>query len=161
VVESLPDVGQAGSLRGGWLPPLSGANARGTLWVGPIANRPQLTKLPHNSAPSLAYTYARSQSALLMNCVGVHFCVAHLPAGVRDVEVEQHEASSRAATVRERLELRQTHPNGRGSVWSTPTLGFSRLAGVYSHLFISMSRTLKSHTALPACGILVDVPKRD
>jgi hypothetical protein len=75
-VESLPDVGQAGSLRGGWLPPLSGANARGTLWVGPIANRPQLTKLPHNSAPSLAYTYARSQSALLMNCVGVHFCVA-------------------------------------------------------------------------------------
>src|ERR1035441_2747454 len=43
------DGGQAGSLRGGWLPPLSGANARGTLWVGPIANRPQLAKLPHRA----------------------------------------------------------------------------------------------------------------
>ena len=83
------EVGQAGSLRGGWLPPLSGANARGTRWVGPIANRPQLAKLPHNSAPSLAYTYARSQAALLMNCVGVHFCVAHpLPAGGAEVAEE-------------------------------------------------------------------------
>ena len=26
----------------------------GNLWVRPIANRPQLTKLPHNSAPCLA-----------------------------------------------------------------------------------------------------------
>src|ERR1019366_3542114 len=46
-------------------------------WVGPIANRPQLTKLPHNSVPCLAYTYARIQAALLMNRVGVHFSVAH------------------------------------------------------------------------------------
>jgi hypothetical protein len=37
-------VGQTGSLRGGWLPPLSPANAQ---W--PIANRPQLAKLPHDS----------------------------------------------------------------------------------------------------------------
>jgi hypothetical protein len=54
-------VGQAGSLRGGCLPPLSRANARGTLWVGPIANRPQLTKLPE------------IQAVLLMNRVGIHF----------------------------------------------------------------------------------------
>jgi hypothetical protein len=40
----------AGSLRGGWLPPLSRANARGTLWVGPIAKRPQLAKLLGMSA---------------------------------------------------------------------------------------------------------------
>ena len=28
-------------------------------WVGPIDNRPQLTKLPHNSAPCLVYAYTR------------------------------------------------------------------------------------------------------
>jgi len=38
-------VGQAGSLRGGWLPPLSRARC-GDL---PIAIRPQLAKLPRNS----------------------------------------------------------------------------------------------------------------
>jgi hypothetical protein len=43
------DVGQAGSLRGGWLPPLSDADTRGTLWVGPIGNRPQVDNLPYNS----------------------------------------------------------------------------------------------------------------
>jgi hypothetical protein len=37
-------VGQAGSLRGGCLPPPSLASAA----VWPIANRPQLPKLPHN-----------------------------------------------------------------------------------------------------------------
>ena len=73
-VQVHPDDGEDGP-PGGWLPPLSGANAGGTLWVRPIANRPQLAKLPHNSAPSLAYTYARSQAALLMS-VGVHFRVA-------------------------------------------------------------------------------------
>src|ERR1035438_69388 len=71
------DVGQAGSLRGGWLPPLSGASAGGTLWVRPIDNRPQLARLPHNSVPCLAYTYARIQAVLPMNRVGIHFCVAH------------------------------------------------------------------------------------
>ena len=29
------------------------ANAGGTLWVRPIANRPQLTKLPHNTPPEV------------------------------------------------------------------------------------------------------------
>ncbi len=53
------------------------ANARGTLWVGPIANRPQLTKLPHKSAPCLVYAYAQFQAVLLMNRVDVHFHVAH------------------------------------------------------------------------------------
>jgi hypothetical protein len=42
-------VGQAGSLRGGWLPPPSRVSAGGTLWVRPIANRPQINNLPHNS----------------------------------------------------------------------------------------------------------------
>src|ERR1035437_11062231 len=33
---------------------LSLANARGTLWVGPIDNRPQLVKLPHRVFASVA-----------------------------------------------------------------------------------------------------------
>src|ERR1039458_1039857 len=37
------DVGQVGNLRGGWLPPPT-RNRRGSR---PIANRPQLGKLPH------------------------------------------------------------------------------------------------------------------
>jgi hypothetical protein len=48
----------------GWLPPLGGAKAAG----GPNANRPQLTTLPHNSAP---------EAVLPMNWVGIHYCVAH------------------------------------------------------------------------------------
>jgi hypothetical protein len=43
------DVGQVDNLRGGWIPPPAGANTGGTLWVRPIANRPQLTKLPHTA----------------------------------------------------------------------------------------------------------------
>jgi hypothetical protein len=39
------DVGQVDNLRGGWLPPPAGLKRR----HGPIDNRPQLTKLPHNS----------------------------------------------------------------------------------------------------------------
>src|ERR1017187_208700 len=35
------------NLRGGWLPPLSRANAGGTLWVRPIGNRPQVNNLPY------------------------------------------------------------------------------------------------------------------
>jgi hypothetical protein len=57
-------VGQAGSLRGGCLPPPSLASAA----VWPIANRPQLTKLPHNGALSFV---------LAMNRAGIHFDVAH------------------------------------------------------------------------------------
>jgi hypothetical protein len=60
------EVGQAGSLRGGWQPPPSCANARGTLWAGPIDNRPQLTKLPRNSAPSgLGFTYPLAVSGYI------------------------------------------------------------------------------------------------
>src|ERR1035441_607953 len=39
--------------------------------------RPQLAKLPHKTPRCLAYTYARIQAVLLMNRLGVHFCVAH------------------------------------------------------------------------------------
>src|ERR1017187_8173164 len=42
-----------------------------------IENRPQLSKLPHKSPRCLAYTYPRIQAVLLMNGLGVHFCVAH------------------------------------------------------------------------------------
>jgi len=38
-------VGQTGSLRGGWLPPLSPANAR----LADFQSRPQLARLPHDS----------------------------------------------------------------------------------------------------------------
>src|ERR1017187_9210188 len=57
-------MGQAGILRGGWLPPLSGANAAvGRVPIGRTQRVP-LRKLPHKSAPCLAYVYAR-QGALL------------------------------------------------------------------------------------------------
>jgi len=39
-------VGQAGSLLGGWLPPLSPANVA----VGRLPTRPQLATLPHSTA---------------------------------------------------------------------------------------------------------------
>src|ERR1035441_135315 len=45
----LRHVGQVGNLRGGWLPPLVGSR-RG---IGPIDNRPQLTKLPHKCTSPL------------------------------------------------------------------------------------------------------------
>jgi hypothetical protein len=41
------NVGQVGNLRGGWLPPPVHREGRGALWAGPIANRPQVTNLPH------------------------------------------------------------------------------------------------------------------
>jgi hypothetical protein len=47
------DVGQVGNLRGGWLPPPVRCERGGTLWVGPIDNRPQLNKLPHKVSASL------------------------------------------------------------------------------------------------------------
>ena len=71
-------MGQVANLRGGWLPPPLRCERGGTLWVGPIDNRPQLTKLPHNSAPSLAHADAQIQAVLLINRVGVHFCVVRL-----------------------------------------------------------------------------------
>ena len=40
-------VGQDAILRGGWLPPLSPANAT----LGRLPNRPQLTQLPHLYVP--------------------------------------------------------------------------------------------------------------
>src|ERR1017187_10191219 len=41
------------------------------------ARQPQLTKLPHNGAPCLAYTYARILAVLAMNRAGLHFDIAH------------------------------------------------------------------------------------
>jgi hypothetical protein len=69
------NVGQAGSLRGGCLPPLSGASAAvGRLTIGrSLPSRP-------TKAPCLAYTYAQIPPVLLMNRAGLHFFVAHPPA---------------------------------------------------------------------------------
>src|ERR1035437_6514834 len=63
----------------GWQPArrLATAAVRCQRGIGPIDNRPQLAKLPHKSPRCLAYTYARIQAVLLMNRLGVHFCVAH------------------------------------------------------------------------------------
>jgi len=49
-------VGQTGSLRGGWLPPLSPANAT----VGRLPNRPRLTKLPATSLRTAPFNYLGS-----------------------------------------------------------------------------------------------------
>src|ERR1035437_639177 len=63
----------------GWQPArrLATAAVRCQRGIWPIDNRPQLAKLPHKSPRCLAYTYARIQAVLLMNRLGVHFCVAH------------------------------------------------------------------------------------
>ena len=63
----------------GWQPArrLATAAARRKRGSWPIDNRPQLAKLPHNGAPCLAYAYTQIQAVLLMNRVGIHFCVAH------------------------------------------------------------------------------------
>src|ERR1035441_7243030 len=58
----IAEVGLAGSLRGGCLPPPSFASAA----VWPIANRPQLIKLPHNGRQDTR---------------GLHFDVAHPEIG--------------------------------------------------------------------------------
>ena len=52
----------------------------------PIANRPQLAKLPHNLAVRLAYSYARPRATLPVNCAGVHFYVAHPVRRLRMVQ---------------------------------------------------------------------------
>src|ERR1035437_8564869 len=66
----------------GWQPArrLATAAVRRQRGISPIDNRPQPAKLPHKSPRCLAYTYARIQAVLLMNRLGVHFCVAH-PGG--------------------------------------------------------------------------------
>src|ERR1017187_1736957 len=63
----------------GWQPArrLATAAVRCQRGIWPIDNRPQLAKLPHKSPRCLAYTYARIQAVLLMNRLGVDFCVAH------------------------------------------------------------------------------------
>src|ERR1019366_3680457 len=63
----------------GWQPArrLAPAAVRCQRGIWPIDNRPQLAKLPHKSPRCFAYTYARIQAVLLMNRLGVHFCVAH------------------------------------------------------------------------------------
>src|ERR1019366_5870920 len=67
------DVGQAGSLRGGWLPPPSGANAAsGRLTIG------RSLPICPTKAPAALRTHTLGfQAVLLMNRLGVHFCVAH------------------------------------------------------------------------------------
>src|ERR1039457_4120586 len=70
------DVGQAGSLRGGWLPPLSAAIAA----VGRLTIGRSLPSCPTGSPPAWRTTYSQMQALLLMNRVDVHFCVAH-PGG--------------------------------------------------------------------------------
>src|SRR5450759_3940214 len=74
----------------------------------------QLAKLPHKSAPCLAYTYARTKAVLLMNRVGVHFCVAHpyakrYHAGtnlvLRDPDIRKAFGSERAVNEASRLVL--------------------------------------------------------
>ena len=71
----------------GWQParrlPAAAVSLQRASW--PIANRPQLAKLPHNSALCLACPYARLPGTLPANPAGVHFCVAHppRPAGSR------------------------------------------------------------------------------
>src|ERR1039458_4507361 len=69
----------------GWQPArrLATAAVRCQRGIWPIDNRPQLAKLPHKSPRCLAYTYARIQAVLLMNRLGVHFCVAHPLASLR------------------------------------------------------------------------------
>ena len=69
-------IGPATGSRGGWLPPLSGANAAvGRLKIG-RTQRGAPAKLPHKRAACLAYTYARMKAVLPMNRVGIHFYVA-------------------------------------------------------------------------------------
>src|ERR1017187_9106574 len=66
------DVGQAGSLRGGWLPPLSAAIAAG----GRLTIGRSLPSCPTGAPPAWRTTYAQLQALLLMNRVDVHFCGA-------------------------------------------------------------------------------------
>src|ERR1019366_2328516 len=47
------NVGQVANLRGGWLPPPVRCERGGPLWVGPIDNRPQLSKPPHKVSTCL------------------------------------------------------------------------------------------------------------
>src|ERR1039457_4339015 len=67
------DVGQAGSLRGGWLPPLSAAIAA----VGRLTIGRSLPSCPTGAPPAWRTTYAQMQALLLMNRFDVHFQVAH------------------------------------------------------------------------------------
>ena len=72
--------GTAGQRRGaGWHParrlPTAAVSRQRASW--PIANRPQLAKLPHDSALCLACPYARLPATLPGNRAGVHFYVAH------------------------------------------------------------------------------------
>src|ERR1017187_5556090 len=73
----------------GWQPArrLATAAVRCQRGIWPIDNRPDPegtpAKLPHKSPRCLAYTYARIQAVLLMNRLGVHFCVAHPSGSVR------------------------------------------------------------------------------
>jgi hypothetical protein len=72
-------VGQVANLRGGWLPPPVRCERGGTLWVGPIDNRPQLTKLPHKVSTRL---YHSNTSAGVVEA-GKHPCTdeggPHMP----------------------------------------------------------------------------------
>src|ERR1035441_388703 len=74
-----------GRLAAGWQPARDPEGAPSTAAVRcnsgswPIDNRPQLTKLPHRSAASLAYHLRSDASLLPMNRVNVHFNVAHPP----------------------------------------------------------------------------------
>jgi hypothetical protein len=97
-----PGVG-AGPSDEGWPPcsPTAGLGASRRLWkvatkrilalggiiltkVGrPIANRPQLAKLPHNRALRLACRYARLPATLPGNRAGAHFYTAHPTPGAR------------------------------------------------------------------------------
>src|ERR1035438_9797015 len=75
----------------GWQPArrLATAAVRCQRGIWPIDNRPDPegtpAKLPHKSPRCLAYTYARIQAVLLMNRLGVHFCVAHPSSAPRPV----------------------------------------------------------------------------
>src|ERR1019366_3556585 len=81
----------------GWQPArrLATAAVRCQRGIWPIDNRPQLAKLPHKSPRCLAYTYARIQAVLLMNRLGVHFCVAHPPIRFRLTPITRKRAPSR------------------------------------------------------------------
>jgi len=93
-------VGQAGSLRGGCLPPPSRANAP----VGRLPIGRSLPSCPTNSALCLACPYARLPATWPANRAGVHFYVAHPPASVGEGRAPisaLHPASSACCAKRE------------------------------------------------------------
>src|ERR1039458_4142289 len=85
----------------GWQPArrLATAAVRCQRGIWPIDNRPDPegtpAKLPHESPRCLAYTYARIQTVLLMNRLGVHFCVAHPPIRFRLTPITRKRAPPR------------------------------------------------------------------